>query len=69
MKAGTRILFSNATTREHAGNREPFWGSIKDTLIRNGHTIYLTEYLQPSKYGDQSTLTTVRPHQIEMIED
>jgi len=47
----------------------PFWGKVKDTLIRNGHTIYLTEYLQPSKYGDQTTITTVRPHQIEMIED
>lgn len=63
MKPGTRILFSNEDTQDHAKSQEPFWGTVKDTIVEFGSTAYLTVW------SDETQTTIVRPRQIEMIED
>jgi len=65
MKPGTRILFS--TSQDGSNIHEH--GTLIDTILRNGNTMYLLQYLHRNeKFGDQTRLILITPEEIELIE-
>lgn len=61
----TRILFLASID----GTNVHEWGTLKDTIVKNGNTAYLLQYLHPNEQlGAQSSLIIIKPEQIEMIE-
>lgn len=61
-----RVLF----TAQEDGTNLHDWGTVKDTIIKDGNTAYLVNYIHKhEKYGDNYRLIIISPDQIEMIED